>query len=159
MLNVLVVGIGGIGSLYSLILRRGCKDGLHLSFVARSNYSAIKQDGISIRSAKYGDHLLRPDMVYQSTKEAAQSGKTYDYVFCTTKSLPNSPAIALLKPVVSAETSIVMIQNGLHIEQPIHLAFPANTLISCASYMSVRIHESEPPILMIIVAFGKSHQE
>lgn len=135
-MEVLIIGVGGIGSIYSLLLRIACPS-IRISFVARSNYDALKDSGVNIKSAKYGNHHLVPDAVYKTPEEASRSGVTFDYVFCTTKSLPESPATPLLEPAVSAKTIIVLIQNGLGIEEPIHAAFPENTLISCAAYIGV----------------------
>lgn len=136
-MNVLVIGLGGIGSIYSLLLQLGAPD-IRLSLVARSNYDALSTDGISIKSAKYGNHTVKPHAVFKTTSEAAVAGINYDYVFCTTKSLPNAPAVDILRPVVSTMTStIVLIQNGLGIEEPVHAAFPENTLVSCTAYIGV----------------------
>lgn len=135
-MEILVIGLGGIGSIYSLLLRLGRPDKLRLTFIARSNFDAIRS-GIKITSAKYGAHTLIPDATFRTTAEAAATGVKYDYVFCTTKALPSSPSVPLLMPVVSKDTTIVLIQNGLGIEDPIHAAFPENTLISCIAYIGV----------------------
>lgn len=136
-MNILVVGLGGIGSIYALLLRRASIETLDLSFVARSNYATLKSSGIAIHSAKFGRHQLVPDAIYSSTEEASRSGKRYKYVFCTTKSLSSQDTINTLRPVVSSESTIVLIQNGLGIESPIHVAFPENTILSCAAYIGV----------------------
>lgn len=135
MLEVLVIGLGGIGSIYALLLKLGATDDIRLTFVARSNAQAIS-NGIEITSAKYGKHTLIPAAVFTDSAEAAKAA-TYDYVFCTTKALPNSPSVALMSPVITPNTTIVLIQNGLGIEDPIHRAFPDNTLISCIAYIGV----------------------
>ncbi|ORY80893.1 ketopantoate reductase PanE/ApbA-domain-containing protein [Protomyces lactucae-debilis] len=133
-LSILVIGLGGIGSIYSLVCKRG-EPNAKLTFVARSNYQALHDNGISIKSAKYGHHHVTPDAVFKTTEDAA--GVEYDYILCTTKSLPNAPLPALLRPVVSPNTTIVMIQNGLGIEQPVAEAFPENALLTCTAYIGV----------------------
>lgn len=147
-LNILVVGLGGIGSIYSFLLRRArsSSQSVHLSFVARSNYGVIKDSGIAIQSAKFGNHKVMPDALYRTTEEAGGAGVTYDYIICTTKSLPNQSTAALLRPVVTtSQSTIVLIQNGLGIERPIHEAFPDNTVLSCTAYIGV--WQSAPGII------------
>lgn len=135
-MEILVVGLGAIGSIYALILRQA-DPSIKLSFVARSNYDVIKAEGIHIDSAKFGTHVVVPDAIYRTTAEAASSGKVFDYIFCTTKALPNAPTEKVLGPAISATSTIVLIQNGLGIEQPVHEAFPENTIISCTAYIGV----------------------
>ena len=133
-MEVLIIGIGGIGSFYSYILQQG---GARISLVARSNVEAIKSNGININSAKLGQHKVKPAAVYSTPAEAASQGIQYDYVLCTTKSLPSSPTEVLIRPAISKNTTIVLIQNGLNIEQPVHAAFPDNKLIACVAYIGV----------------------
>lgn len=96
--------------------------------------------------------------VYQTCEEAAESGVKFDYstpfplpfsaasdrrltwsrapVVCSNKALLDAtPSLAdQLAPVVSAGTSIVLFQNGVGAEEPLHGAFPGTPVISaCVS--------------------------
>lgn len=52
-----------------------------------------------------------------------------DYVVVSTKNIPEITRIEnLIAPVVSPETSIVLIQNGLGIELPFLKKFPKNVI-------------------------------
>ncbi|KAJ7288031.1 ketopantoate reductase PanE/ApbA C terminal-domain-containing protein [Mycena rebaudengoi] len=151
MLDVLIFGLGArvvlsfrlnnilivlsIGSTYGYILHAGGQ--VRLSVVARSNASIIRQKGLSVRSVKFGDHDgIKFNAVYSTCEEAAESGRTFSYVICTTKALLDSipPMEDMLRPVISRQTVIVLIQNGVGQEVPLHTAFPATTIISCVCW-------------------------
>ncbi|KAJ7288017.1 ketopantoate reductase PanE/ApbA C terminal-domain-containing protein [Mycena rebaudengoi] len=139
MLDVLIFGLGAIGSTYAYILHAGGQ--VRLSVVARSNASTIRQKGLSVRSVKFGDHDgIKFNAVYSTCEEAAESGRTFSYVICTTKALLDSipPMEDMLRPVISRQTVIVLIQNGVGQEVPLHTAFPATTIISCVCWTGAR---------------------
>jgi hypothetical protein len=56
--TVLLYGLGAIGGFYAFILSRN-KD-VELDVVARSNYDAVKQNGLKIHSENHGEHVVRP---------------------------------------------------------------------------------------------------
>lgn len=53
-------------------------------------------------------------------------------VLCSNKALLDAiPSLSdSVRPVISSETSIVLFQNGVGAEEPLHKAFPQNTIIS-----------------------------
>lgn len=59
--SILIVGAGAIGSFYGAILK---KAGCSVSTVLRSEYDAVKANGIRITSP-LGDLSYRPDNVYR----------------------------------------------------------------------------------------------
>jgi 2-dehydropantoate 2-reductase len=59
--SILIVGAGAIGSFYGAILKRA---GCSVSTVLRSEYEAVKENGIRI-SSPLGDLSYRPDQVYR----------------------------------------------------------------------------------------------
>jgi len=83
--------------------------------------------------------------VYKDTKDAAASGKKFDYVLCANKAfLDSTPSLAdTLRPVVSENTSIVLLQNGAGNEDPLHAAFPATTIISAVVWTGARVLPAE----------------
>ncbi|WOO85137.1 Putative 2-dehydropantoate 2-reductase [Vanrija pseudolonga] len=138
--NALLFGLGSIGGVYASILARsGAAD---TSVVARSNYAAVKDKGFDLQSEKFGDHHLVFDGVYRDTKEAAASGKVFDYVLCANKALLDAkPSLAeTLAPVITPNvTSIVLLQNGVGAEAPLHAAFPNTTIISAVVWTGAKV--------------------
>lgn len=60
------------------------------------------------------------------------------------KNLPDVYSISdIIKPAISAQTSIVLIQNGLYIEEPIMEAFPHCTIISGVSMIGAHQYDGK----------------
>ncbi|EXJ89776.1 2-dehydropantoate 2-reductase [Capronia epimyces CBS 606.96] len=129
--NVLLYGLGAIGSFYAFILDRSKR--VRLTVVARSNYEAVQKNGLHIKSLNHGDHVVRPAKV---VKTPAEAGETYDYVVCAHKAIDNSSVPQQLAPAVDRnKTCIVIIQNGVGNEDPFRKAFPKNPILSCVTWV------------------------
>lgn len=106
--------------------------------VLRSNYNVVKEKGFTIDSCDHGQvQGWRPTEVVNTIPHATQD-HPYDYVICTTKNIPDIPpsVVDLIRPAVTPGHSvIVLIQNGLNIEKPLHQAFPQNIVLSGVSLM------------------------
>ncbi|WP_336367607.1 ketopantoate reductase family protein [Marinobacter sp. C2H3] len=128
--RVLIVGAGAIGSFYGAILK---KAGCSVSTVLRSEYDAVKANGIRITSP-LGDLSYRPDQVYRDgdTPEAYP-----DYLILCVKVLPGLDRVALVKPWMGPDTRLVLIENGLGIEAELAEAYPAHPVISCLAFIGV----------------------
>jgi 2-dehydropantoate 2-reductase len=102
--------------------------------VCRSDYDVVHRDGYDIRSPLLGNHRFRPQAAY---RDVAGCMEPQDVVILTSKVLPSIDRVQLLRPVVRRETVIVLIQNGVEIEQEIADAFPANELLSSLAFIAV----------------------
>ncbi len=127
--KVLVVGSGGIGGFYGGKLYQS---GAEVFMLCRSDYDIIKEKGIKVYSI-WGDFSYKPHGVFLAGSGA--EGKYFDYVIVCTKVLPDSNITSLIKPFVGKETSIVLIQNGIDIEQPFIETFPENEIISGLAFV------------------------
>ena len=91
----------------------------------------------------YGSYHFTPHAVYSSIVDAAQSKKNWDFIIVTTKALPNliddSETIA---PLVTKDSSIVLIQNGVGVEEPHRARFPKNPILSAVTIVSAA--QTEP---------------
>jgi 2-dehydropantoate 2-reductase len=130
-MQILVIGAGAVGALFGSGLAR---QGVEVSVVCRSDYDAVKRDGYDIKSPLLGDHRFRPRHVY---RDAAECRTTPDYVILTSKVHSSIDRVALLRPVVGPQTVILLIQNGVDIEQEIADAFPSNELLSSLAFVAV----------------------
>lgn len=128
--HVLIVGAGAIGSYYGGRLQQA---GARVSVVCRSDYDFVRRDGIRIASHD-GDFHFTPDAVVRSVEEAPGA---VDYLVVTTKVLPEINVAEMIRPAVSPQTSLVLLQNGINIETPVHEAFPENLLISALAFICV----------------------
>lgn len=128
MTKILIFGAGGVGCIYALILWRA---GEEVTAVCRSNYSQVQQNGITVRSKKWGSCSARPNVV-RTPEEAVQFGP-FDYILVCSKAFPSTAK--LISAAVGPETTIVLAQNGIGIEAEYAVAYPNNTIISGVVYL------------------------
>lgn len=131
--RILLVGAGAIGAFFAS--RLASVPNVVVSALCRSNYKAVKSNGFRITSSYYGDYTFRPEFTFSSPDEARrvkrEKGLTWDYLLVTTKALPDvSDDSALLEGLVDQKSSIVLVQNGIGIEEPYHRRFSGNTILS-----------------------------
>ncbi len=128
--KILIIGTGAVGGFYGGKLARA---GYHVSTLCRSDYEIVKSKGIKVKSS-WGDFHYRPVEVI---KDITEYKGCPDYVIVTLKALPEIDIPALIRPVISSSTAIVLIQNGIEIETAIQENFPNNDLISGLAFICV----------------------
>ncbi|KAI0926480.1 hypothetical protein AcW1_002534 [Taiwanofungus camphoratus] len=123
--DVLIIGFGAIGAMYSLIMTRGGQ--ARVTVVARSNCDAVNAHGVHFKSGKYGEiKEWKPARVLPSVAQALD--RPYSYVVVATKAIPElirTPA--LLAPLLSPpyfdshpQPVYVLMQNGLNVEAELY---------------------------------------
>ncbi|KAJ6008287.1 hypothetical protein N7540_012263 [Penicillium herquei] len=129
-IDVLLYGLGAIGSFYAFILSRS--DRVRLTVVARSNFDAVSKNGITLESENHGKHIFHPYRVVNSPADASPM----DYVVCAHKAIDQDKVAAELTPVVEAgRTTIVIIQNGVGNEEPFRSQFPDASILTCVTWV------------------------
>ncbi|EME84678.1 uncharacterized protein MYCFIDRAFT_173622 [Pseudocercospora fijiensis CIRAD86] len=136
-IKVLLFGLGAIGGFYAFVL--GKNDNVSLSVVARSNYDAIKRDGLTIESDNHGKHKASIDHVFKSPSDADFK---FDYIVCAHKAIKPASFPPLFKSVADQKTTFVIIQNGVGNEEPFREVFPSSTIISCVCWTGATQHKS-----------------
>ncbi|KAM3416475.1 2-dehydropantoate 2-reductase [Cercospora zeina] len=127
--KILLFGLGAIGGFYAYIL--GKNKNVSLSVIARSNYDAVKQNGIKLESDIHGKQTASIDHVYKSIQDIST---TFDYIVCAHKAINYATVPPLFNPVTNDQTTFVIIQNGVGNEEPFRITFPSNTIISCVTW-------------------------
>jgi 2-dehydropantoate 2-reductase len=128
--NIVLVGTGAVGSYYGARLAQA---GARVSALCRSDYDIVNKKGITITSIS-GDYHFKPMEVVHNIEEYSLDP---DYIIVATKVLPEIHVPDVIRKKVSAQTSIVLLQNGIDIEEPVVSAFPDNELISAIAFISV----------------------
>ena len=129
--SVLVVGTGAIGGFYGSKLAQA---GASVSVVCRSDYDVIRAYGISVESI-LGDFHFKPVEVLRHAREAAEPP---ELILVATKVIPEVVSVPdLIREAVGPQTAILLIQNGIHIEDPVAEAFPSNEIISGLAFIAV----------------------
>ena len=133
--RLLMFGTGSIGAMYACIIDRG---GADVTCVCRSNYPEVKSRGLQIKSSIFGNRNSMPNVVQSVDEALSLLEQPFDFVVVCTKAIPatTSTTIRLIRrAIASGLTAIVLIQNGLGVEEPYHIAFPSTTIISGVAYL------------------------
>ena len=111
-----IIGSGAIGGYYGAKLARA---GQEVHFLLRSDYEYVKQHGLQVDSCDGSFHLDNVN-AYQHTEDMPQC----DVVFVCLKSVNNSKLQSLLPPLLHDHTLVVLIQNGIGVEEDVQKMFP-----------------------------------
>jgi 2-dehydropantoate 2-reductase len=119
-MKIAVVGCGAVGSYYGAML---CRAGQEVHFLLRSDFEAVRQKGVTIRSPA-GNFTLHP----QCAKTPEAIGLS-DLVLIGLKTTANDQFPKLLPPLVGPQTAVATLQNGLgNTEQLARLFSPKQIL-------------------------------
>jgi 2-dehydropantoate 2-reductase len=137
--RILVVGAGAIGAFFGS--RLATLPQVLVSALCRSNYKVVNSNGFKVTSPNFGDYTFKPEYTFSSADHARQVTRkrklTWDYLLVATKVLPEvSDGSRLLEGLVDDQTSIVLIQNGLGIEESYRKRFPRTTVLSGITMVS-----------------------
>ena len=128
--RILVVGAGAVGAYFG---GRLAQAGAEVSVVCRSDYDAVSKNGYRVKSIA-GDFEFKPHQVCHSASE--YTGQA-DYIIVAVKALPEVEVVKLISPVLHPDTTVVLLQNGVEIEEPIRREIPEIEFISGIAYIGV----------------------
>ncbi|KAH6885434.1 2-dehydropantoate 2-reductase [Thelonectria olida] len=133
--SILIYGGGSIGAACAYLLSKSVPEKT-IYAVCRSNYEVASRHGFTINSEIWGlGHGIRPNIV-RSVQEAVQlHGSSFDYILVTTKAVGMKTATEHpIQPALTRHSTIVIIQNGVRIEDPFRRIFPENPIVSVVMY-------------------------
>ena len=111
-----VIGTGAIGGYYGAKLARA---GQEVHFLLRSDYEYVKQHGLQVDSCDGSFHLTDVNAYLY-----AEDMPTCDVVLVCLKSVNNSKLQTLLPPLLHTRTLVVLIQNGIGVEEDVQKMLP-----------------------------------
>ena len=111
-----VIGTGAIGGYYGAKLAHA---GQEVHFLLHSDYEYVKAHGLQVDSCDGSFHLTDVN-AYQHTEDMPLC----DVVLVCLKSVNNSILNSLLPPLLHQQTLVVLIQNGIGIEEDVQKMFP-----------------------------------
>jgi len=115
-LKYAVIGTGAIGGFYGGKLAQAGKE---VHFLLRSDYKIVKEKGLRVNSIN-GDFQVNPINAYQSIHDMP----VCDVVLVGLKTTSNDILPELLQPILHKNSMVVLIQNGLGIEQKLAQSLP-----------------------------------
>ncbi|NDV79350.1 putative 2-dehydropantoate 2-reductase [Dysgonomonas sp. 511] len=115
-LKYAVIGTGAIGGYYGGRLANAGKD---VHFLFHSDYEYVKQNGLKVDSVN-GDFHISQLKAYNNTKDMPEC----DIVLVGLKSTNNSLLKEMLPPLLKKDTLVILIQNGLGLEEDLQKDFP-----------------------------------
>jgi len=111
-----IIGTGAIGGYYGAKLAHA---GQEVHFLLHSDYEYVKQHGLQVDSCDGSFHLDDVN-AYQHAEDMPQC----DVVLVGLKSVNNEKLQSLLPPLLHAHTLVILIQNGIGVEEDVQKMFP-----------------------------------
>jgi 2-dehydropantoate 2-reductase len=131
--KVLLFGAGSVGAVYLWLLSKVADT----TAVCRSNYDIVSENGFVINSSIFGQDIRFKPQVVRDCEEAASVAESvpYDYIVVCSKAIPGLVPKLIAPAVTPGKTAIVLMQNGVGIEQEYFDAFKNTPIISAVVYL------------------------
>lgn len=122
-----IIGSGALGLYYGALLQKAGHD---VHFLLRRDYRAITESGLKVMSP-CGDFLLQQVNGYRTSAEIGP----VDLVLVGLKAYSNEHLVTLTRPLVTAETTILTLQNGLGNEERLAAAFNPTQIVGGVAFL------------------------
>ena len=122
-----VIGTGAIGGFYG---GRLAQAGRQVRFLLHSDYEHVCRRGLRIDSCD-GNFRLDTVEAYHTTADMPKS----DVVLVGLKSVNNHLLPRLLAPIISDDTVVVLIQNGIGLEEDLQHYFPQLQIVAGLAFI------------------------
>ena len=121
-----VIGSGAIGGYYGGKLARA---GQEVHFLFRSDYEYVRENGLQVDSCDGSFHIQAK--AYVSTEDMPQC----DVVLVCLKSVNNRKLETMLPPLLHERTLVILIQNGIGVEEDVQRMFPGVQLAAGLAFI------------------------
>ncbi|MBQ0047721.1 MAG: putative 2-dehydropantoate 2-reductase [Prevotellaceae bacterium] len=122
-----IIGTGGIGGYYG---GRLAQAGHNVHFLLHSDYEHVKQHGLRVDSVNGDFHLANPN-IYNDAKKMPVS----DVVVVCLKTTNNHLLPELLQTVADEHTIVILIQNGIGVEEDAQNMLPELQLVAGLAFI------------------------
>lgn len=122
-----IIGTGGIGGYYG---GRLSEHGHDVHFLLHSDYKYVKEHGLRVDSVNGNFHLNKPQIYDDVTKMPIS-----DVVLVCLKTTNNHLLPKLLPHVADKHTIVILIQNGIGVEQDIQKELPDLQLVAGLAFI------------------------
>ena len=122
-----IVGTGAIGGYYG---GRLAESGQEVHFLLHSDYEYVRDHGLRVDSCNGSFHLQQVN-AYGRAEDMPQ----VDVVLVCLKTIRNKHLKDLLPPLLKSDTLVVLIQNGIGVEEDVQQMFPDAQLIAGLAFI------------------------
>ncbi|MDH6254022.1 2-dehydropantoate 2-reductase [Chryseobacterium sp. H1D6B] len=138
--HIVVIGLGGVGGYFGFKINQ-TNESLQqhiLSFVARAEtYKKVKEEGLTLISPEHINKQTRPDAVYEHISDIVNP----DLVMICVKEYDLERVCTQLKEVITPETIILPMMNGVDIYDRVRKIIPENVVLPSCIYVASHIKE------------------
>lgn len=127
-LKYALIGMGAVGGYYGSKLALAGHD---IHFLLRGDYGHVRSHGYSVDSVK-GSYHLDDLNIYSSSSQMPEC----DVVLVAMKTTSNHLLPELLKPLLKANTLVVLMQNGIGVEADVEKMIPGIQLAAGVAFIN-----------------------
>ncbi|MBV6878557.1 2-dehydropantoate 2-reductase [Epilithonimonas ginsengisoli] len=138
--NIVIIGLGGVGGYFGFKINQlnEKENQFHITFVARSKtFDIVKENGLTLLSPEHPNIITKPNEIIQSISEIGNS----DLVLICVKEYDLENVCEQLKQVISPNTILLPLMNGVDIYDRIRKIIPENTILPACVYVASHIKE------------------
>lgn len=138
--NIVIIGLGGVGGYFGFKINQlnEQENQFHITFVARSKtFDIVKENGLTLLSPEHPESITKPNEIVQSISEIGNS----DLVLICVKEYDLENVCEQLKQVISPNTILLPLMNGVDIYDRIRKIIPENTILPACVYVASHIKE------------------
>ncbi len=136
-MKIAVVGAGAVGLYYGARLQKAGED---VNYLLRSDFEAIRRNGIRIRAQDTNFQLSE----VKGFRDPREIGEV-DLVIIAVKAISNLDLPEILAPLVGGQTVLLSLQNGLGNTEFLRRVFPSNPVFGGACYIC--LNRVEPGVV------------
>ena len=136
--HVVVIGLGGVGGYFGFkICQTNVTTKQHqISFIARSQtFAIVKEKGLTLLSAEHKSPTTKPDAIYERIVEIHKP----DLVLVCVKEYDLQKVCLQLSKVISKETILLPMMNGVDIYDRIRKIIPTNIILPSCVFVASHI--------------------
>lgn len=126
-MNIAIIGTGAVGGFYGARLARA---GYDVHFLLHSDYSHVAEHGLEIESVD-GSFTLSSPNIYCRADDMPQA----DFVIVGLKTTANHLLPSLLSPLLKPSTVVLLIQNGVGVEDDVQEMLPDVQLLAGLAFI------------------------
>lgn len=136
--QITIVGLGGVGGYFGFKINQfNEKDNeFSVSFVARNEtYTIVKENGLTLLSPEHTESVTKPTAIYQTISEINNP----DLILICVKEYDLENVCKQLQHVITENTILLPLMNGVDIYDRIRKIIPNNTILPSCVYVASHI--------------------